>query len=144
MSLAADDLQRIAIDVWRHLLDQEVAPGARGPTELIACVRLSGAFRGSLLLLAPRAVAVRAAVSMFGHPAAGVDAAAARDVFGELANIVAGHVKALLPAPTELALPEVVEAGGHCQRSCGYQVLAEAVLVGPDGAFILQVNEDLG
>jgi len=140
MSVTADDLQRIATDVWRHLLDQEVVAATVPVTgELTACVRLAGAFSGSVVLIAPRSVAVRAATAMFGQPAATVDAAAARDVFGELANIIAGHVKSLVAAPSQLALPEIVEGTAHCAARCELRVLVECTMTGPDGAFTLQV-----
>jgi chemotaxis protein CheX len=39
-----------------------------------------------------------------------------RDALGELANMVGGNIKGLLPGPTQLSLPLVVEGGKDALR----------------------------
>ena len=42
-----------------------------------------------------------------------------RDVMGELANMVAGNLKSLLPRGVDLSMPSVVEGSDYALRVCG-------------------------
>jgi chemotaxis protein CheX len=107
--LSGDDLITITQDVWSSFLDLELAAvpleaaALPGPV-LAAAVRISGAWEGSVRLECPQEHAAAAAAVMFAGEVAGEDA---RDALGELANVVSGNVKSLLPAPSVLSIPSV-------------------------------------
>ncbi len=145
MSVTADDLARIAADVWRDVLSIEIGPAdGADPGTLTGCIQITGAFRGSAVLIVPQAVAVGAAMAMFAIDAAAVGETEARDALGELTNMLGGHVKSMVAGPSQLALPLVVPGSGHCPERCRLQVLAEQAMATPHGRFLIQVMEDVG
>ncbi|MCS6970793.1 MAG: chemotaxis protein CheX [Planctomycetota bacterium] len=143
MSVTAEDLERIASEVWRDVLAEELAPAAAvEDVALTACVQITGAFRGAVVLSAALPVAVGAAARMFAIARDEVGEADARDALGELANMVAGHVKTLVAGPSQLALPSVLAGSEHGLRRCRLELLAECRLRGADGGFSIRVYED--
>ena len=145
MSVTAEDIARIAADVWRDVLSQEIGPAETATAgELTGCIQITGAFRGAVVLIVPRGVARAAAVAMFAMEEAGIGADEERDAIGELTNMIGGHVKSMVASPSQLALPAVVPGVGHCLHRCQLQPLAEQAMAGPGGNFLIQVMEDIG
>ena len=99
-------------------------PGV-GTADVVATVAISGAWDGRVLLCFSPPAARRAAAALLGVEEADevgdVDVA---DAVGELANIIGGSVKSLMPQPTVLSLPAVShgafpELGGEVCRLTG-------------------------
>jgi hypothetical protein len=80
-----------------------------GPGALAARVRISGLWDLSLVLRCQREVAMRWAAAMFNRNTAETTNEDLRDAMGELANMVAGNLKGLLPGEFRLGLPVVAE-----------------------------------
>jgi chemotaxis protein CheX len=78
-----------------------------------ACVQLVGAWQGAVQLDCTLALARRAAISFQGKEAADASLDQIRDTVGELANMAAGSVKALLPQPTHISLPSVADGDSY-------------------------------
>jgi chemotaxis protein CheX len=129
-----EELVSIAEMVWSSYLDPEgehplvvdPAPGrSLGPTDVVATVAISGAWDGRVLLSFSPPAARRAAAALLAI--AEVDDLGEGDVadaVGELANIIGGSVKSLMPQPTVLSLPAVhtgafPELGGEVCRVTG-------------------------
>lgn len=70
-----------------------------------ASVRVSGASACVVGVDLGHELVVDAAARLFGIPAHDVTEADLRDVAGELANVVGGNVKSMLPGPATLSLP---------------------------------------
>jgi chemotaxis protein CheX len=119
MPFDPSDVSAIVETVWTTVLDWPVQPAAAaapagGPC-VVGSVRLRGAWDGTVVVECPAELARRAAAVMFGVEPHAVSTEQARDALGELTNMVAGNLKALLPAPSSLSLPTVREgsaAGG--------------------------------
>jgi chemotaxis protein CheX len=79
-----------------------------GGRTLVACVQISGAWSGAVLMWCTGEFASLAVKAMFD---VGDGADEERDAVGEIANMVAGNLKATLPSPSRLSLPIV--ASGH-------------------------------
>jgi chemotaxis protein CheX len=115
----ADDLMTIAAQVWSSYLDPEgvnplvpVAP--RQPAdEVSAAVSVTGAWRGHVVISFSSAASRHAAAALLGVEFDDVSTADITDAVGELANIIGGNVKSLLPEPSALSLPHVLLGGGH-------------------------------
>ncbi len=145
MSVTAEDLCRIATEVWRDVLNQEVGGcEAADSGEMTGCIQITGAFRGAVVLMVPRGVARSAAAAMFAIDEAAVGPDEERDAIGELTNMLGGHVKSMVASPSQLALPAVVPGSGHCLQRCNLQPLAGQAIAAPGGRFSLQVMEDVG
>lgn len=109
-----NDLRTITEQVWYSYLDPEgnrplipiAAP--RQPAEVSAAVALTGAWAGRVVIACTAVAARYATMAMLGIAEADVAEADVTDALGELANIIGGGVKGLLPEPCALSLPLVV------------------------------------
>ena len=123
-------VEAIAGEAWIALVgDDEVivpAPGDLPADTLSAWVDITGPWTGSVVLTTGRQTAAdltrallrEAAPELLEHE----DVA---DAFGEIANVVGGNVKAALPGPSTLGLPEVGQAPAvrHPDDVCRLDVL---------------------
>jgi hypothetical protein len=92
-------------------LDPEVGGPGAPPDGPAGCVRFTGAWSGYLVLRCDPGFARACAAILLEDDACGDDAIC--DALGELTSMVAGNLKAVLPAPTQLSLPCVVSGGLH-------------------------------
>jgi chemotaxis protein CheX len=72
-----------------------------------AAVRISGESRAEVAVWCGAGFARRVAGAMFGFTEADLTEADLRDAVGELANILGGNLKALMPGPSSLSCPVV-------------------------------------
>lgn len=102
-----DHLSDITENVWTGFLDIPLARAAAAPArcECAATVRIEGAWNGSLVVCCSRSLAQRVAATMFQCDTEELREALWSDALGEIANIIGGNVKAVLPAPSRLGLP---------------------------------------
>jgi chemotaxis protein CheX len=117
------DLAEMVEQVWTSYLDPEglrpLVPNGddEQPCEVHSSVSISGSWTGHLVYASSAVGARRAAAAFLAVPPAEVCPADVSDVLGELANIVGGNVKAMLPPGCFLSLPQVVlgpeSAAGH-------------------------------
>jgi chemotaxis protein CheX len=112
-----DDLISITDQVWESFLDPEgvnpLLPSiADGGLDVAAAVSVTGAWRGHVVIECSTAASHHAAAALLGVGDDDVTDADVADALGELANIIGGNVKALLPEPSALSLPYVVNAAG--------------------------------
>lgn len=113
MPALADGIAAVVESVFAELLDLPAArPAAAQPAAsgamLRASVRISGAWRGEVVVDCPEELARRTAAAMWGGRPR--DRGQVTDAIGELANMIAGNVKVLLPGPSRLSLPAVADA----------------------------------
>ncbi|MBK6697852.1 MAG: chemotaxis protein CheX [Myxococcales bacterium] len=98
--------------VWTTVLGTEVEPGgapSQAPT-MQGIVRISGSWEGEIAIECSPAFARWAAATMFDASDTSQDDV--RDALGELANMVGGNIKALLPGPSHLSPPRVQAGQG--------------------------------
>jgi chemotaxis protein CheX len=128
---SADDLEVITREVWTSFLDGDpaglVAGGERAPGDRVTgFVQLSGAYTGSIMLQCSPPAARDAAAALFSIAPGDVTQTEVVDAIGEIANMVGGNVKSMLPGPSMLSLPSVV----HGQLAMpGSEVVREVQLV---------------
>jgi chemotaxis protein CheX len=109
------DIQEIAQMIWETLFTLRLGAGGDGdpvgPSGVTSFVHIDGAWNGVVMVQCPMVLGEALAAAMFGSPREGglakVETADLRDALGELANIVGGNVKALLPSPSHLSLAAV-------------------------------------
>lgn len=83
---------------------------------VVSCVQISGTWNGAVVLEFTEVLAKRIAVLMFGSPANEATPAEICDAVGELANMIGGALKMLIPEPAQISLPAVTQ-GGHLRLS---------------------------
>jgi chemotaxis protein CheX len=125
MRLSEESIFRIADNVWTMILALELQrgplpdPSRAAERTVSASVQISGAWEGVVHLQCAATLAAQAAATMFGIGPAEVRADQIQDALGELANMVGGNIKALLPEPSRLSLPTVVDGVGYTVRVPG-------------------------
>jgi CheY-specific phosphatase CheX len=108
--ITPETVTEVAGEVWSAMVgaDEVLVPvGATAPDGLSAWVTVTGPWNGAVVLTcSPSATEDLArAVLQMGHDEV-PDDADVDDVLRELANILGGNVKSLLPGPSSLGLPE--------------------------------------
>ena len=111
-----NDLAEMVEQVWESYLDPEgVSPliptyDENQPSEVHSSVSITGSWTGHLVFASSIAAGRRAAAAFLAVEPDEVSPEDLTDVLGELANIVGGNVKAMLPPGALLSLPQVVMA----------------------------------
>ncbi len=90
-----------------------------------ASVQITGAWHGALVIFCPATLARRVASVMFGITPDETSGELIQDALGELANIIAGGVKALIPGTCMLTLPTVADGAVFTLRIRGSYVVSE-------------------
>ncbi len=110
------DLAEMVEQVWESYLDPEgVSPliptyDENQPSEVHSSVSITGSWCGHVVYASSTAAARRAAAAFLAMDIEQVSEEDLSDTLGELANIVGGNVKAMLPPGAQLSLPQVVLA----------------------------------
>jgi chemotaxis protein CheX len=111
----AATVQAIAEEAWVALVGEDEVlvplPAPLPADALSSWVDVVGPWTGTVVLTTGRQTAAELCRALLG-PAAPelLDHEDVADAFGEIANVVGGNVKAALPGPSSLGLPEVGEA----------------------------------
>jgi len=105
-------VQGIAEEAWLALVgDDEFLvplPGGLPDDAISSWVEIVGPWNGAVVLTTGRSTAEQLSRCLLAEHAPPVlDAEDVEDALGELANVVGGNVKAVLPGPSVLGLPEV-------------------------------------
>jgi chemotaxis protein CheX len=119
MTVADEELEQIAGDIWSTILGLDLRPAGTalapappagdGPRVFTGCILITGDWEGAVTLDLPSGLARRAGAIMFGSAPEDVADAEIRDVVGELTNMTGGNVKALVGGTCQLSLPAVTE-----------------------------------
>lgn len=96
--------------------DSTVAPawGRGGETSgITSCVSLAGEWQGSVLVHCNEEAAYALTAALFMLEPHEVTADEVADAIGEVANIIGGNLKGLLPEPTTLSIPAVTSGESY-------------------------------
>jgi chemotaxis protein CheX len=128
----AADLSSIVDQIWASYLDPEnkhpwiTAELPHTTAEIVASVSISGNWHGHVVVSCSTTAARAAAAAFLLVEADEVAVGDVIDVMGELANIVGGNLKSMLPATSFVSLPQVVSAVGTtvhwpaCEQVCEF------------------------
>ena len=108
-----DELVQFVNNIWDSLLNIPITPTEKtfkpegqGNT-LASCIHITGAWQGSVTLYCSTDLAKKLATAMISIPEEELTFSETQDVMGEIANIIAGNIKSLLPQPSSISLPSV-------------------------------------
>lgn len=141
MSITTTDLGQIVEEVLLAFLPDlsPANPEDDQPTTVAAIVHVSGTWTGAVVVSCSDDLASRTAGCMLQADPSGLTAEDISDALGEIANMVGGGVKAMMPEPSVLSLPVVTFGGGRnfvpgtielqsARWSCGGRPLIVTVL----------------
>ena len=123
-----DDLRVIAEQVWSSYLDTDGSsplipmPASDLTTHVTASVSVTGVLRGHVLVSCSDNASRNAAAALLGIDLEEVTEDDVADALGELANIIGGNVKSLLPEPCALSLPHVHVVGATSKYPAAAEV----------------------
>ena len=123
-------IESIAQDAWTALVGEEEillpVPSELPDAVVSSWVDIVGPWTGSVVLTTGRTTAEDLCRALLGPATPPVlDDEDVADAFGEIANVVGGNVKAALPGPSGLSLPQVGEA--PAVRNPGDQVRVDVL-----------------
>ena len=113
LHLQVGPVERAVQQLFQSMVDLDVAPtgvdqwGSLRP--IIGIIHLSGGWDGFVLTGFEPSLAGFVASHMMAQPGVPVSEDELRDVVGEVANILAGNLKCLIPVWTEMSIPAVIE-----------------------------------
>jgi chemotaxis protein CheX len=146
-------VQSIAEEAWLALVGEEEfllpLPGGPADDAISSWVEIVGPWNGTVVITTGRTTAEELSRCLLKEHAPPVlDVEDIEDGLGELANVVGGNVKAVLPGPSVLGLPEVGDAPEATDPTdvCRLDVLwrGQALTIsvqGTAGALTEQINE---
>jgi CheY-specific phosphatase CheX len=125
--------------VFRTMLGLKVEPypmhWVRPPDMVTAAVYFAGSWRGAVLLECTHAQARHfAQLLMSIGPPETVDEDV-RDALGELANMLAGNLKSVLPGGVVLSMPSVIEGSDYSLQICGNRSVERVPFWSSEGIF---------
>lgn len=139
------DLVRIVDDLWGSMLNMNPMPVAVPVPDksknMVACVQVVGKWVGCVRLDISPPLARLATAAFLGVEPGEVSPDQMRDCAGELANITAGSVKLLIPAPSKISLPTVVEGDKFSLSVERAHKVGEIAFVCDGERFVLTVIE---
>jgi chemotaxis protein CheX len=140
-----DQAVQLFCDVFSTMLHLEVYPAAEGnllvPGQVTSCVYFAGCWKGAALIDCSLDLAKHFTERLMpGCYPTGFDDDV-RDCMGELANMIGGNLKALLPDHVDLSMPSVVEGSNYSVRLCGSNAFLQLPFVCERGAFWITIVE---
>jgi chemotaxis protein CheX len=119
MEIGEREIHDVVHSIWETVLGWDIQPtaaldlphGNRGFRS--GFIQIAGAWEGVIVCIGSEALVRRAAAVMFGVPQETLTIELLHDALGELTNMVGGNLKALLPGPSFLCLPAVVEGSNY-------------------------------
>jgi chemotaxis protein CheX len=123
-----ETVQSIAQEAWCALVgDDEFLvplPGGLPEDAISSWVTVAGPWNGIVVLTCGRSTAEQLSRELLKeHAPPVIEAEDIEDALGELANVVGGNVKAVLPGPSALGLPEVGSAPAAGSDTCRVDLL---------------------
>ena len=135
MQAMIDDIRSLFEDVWSSLLECPLQESpwdqaqAQADPCLSAWVWFSAGWDGALHLTCSSDLAKLVAAALFGGEPGERSTADAKDALGELANMVGGNIKSLLPSPCSISIPESAQG-------CDDRAMAEGREIDTELSFV--------
>jgi len=106
---------------WTSMIGLPISTDPLAPDELLyqsitAFVPIAGAWRGFVVFQPSMVAAARAAAAIMRVAPADLQPADIQETVAEICNILGGGIKSLLPDPSSLALPLVMQGASHETR----------------------------
>jgi chemotaxis protein CheX len=148
MEINPSEILQLAATIWEATLGLCIEPDVSGsfgnrPRSTAACIHITGAWNGALLLDCPVELARRAASIMFDTEPSKATVADLQDAVAELVNMLGGNFKALLPETCYLSLPAVVEGGDYSARVPGSKLLGRVAFICDGNAVSIAILEKM-
>jgi chemotaxis protein CheX len=144
-ALPPPDIVRVVADVFRTMLQTEVVAAEGEPLGerevMTAAVSFAGDWRGAVLLECASHAAFRFTSGLMSVAEPASLDADVRDTLGELTNMIAGNLKALLPSGSAQSMPSVVAGRDDSVSVCRGTSVVRIAFQSEHGPFAVTVIE---
>ncbi len=139
------DIETIVRDVFDSMLGLETSlsdlPWAATPGHLTAAVYFSGEWDGAVLVECGRATARHLTARLMPIPEEDQTPDDIQDALGELANMIGGNLKSVMPRGVSLSMPSVVDGSSYSVRVCGSNLTQRRAFACDAGPFWVTLVE---
>jgi len=140
LNVYREDLDRVVESVFETMLNTALQPAPESwrpaANTLTAAVYFAGAWKGAVLIECTRGQARHFASRLTAaEPDGAIPDDDVRDALGELANMLAGSLKSVLPHGVGLSMPSVVEGADYSLRVCGGNLSERSAFACEAGTF---------
>ncbi|MEZ5403638.1 MAG: chemotaxis protein CheX [Bryobacteraceae bacterium] len=139
------DLERTAEMVFQTMIGLTVVPSdepwIKRIGTLTAAVHFAGQWKGSVYIEFTREQALDITTRLMGIPSPETIDDDVLDAIGEMANMVGGNMKSVMPRGVELSAPTVVEGGDYALRFRAGDAITRAAFQSPAGPFWITLVE---
>jgi chemotaxis protein CheX len=146
-AVCSTQIEEVAQCVFETMLDMRLTADIEDVgserDDVLATIQITGAFMGSVILGLSNEAAKGAAAMMLNVPLEDVTQADERDVSAELVNMIGGNLKSLLPGPSLLSLPAVLDGRQTGFHVHGAELLETVRLVSDHGPLSVRVYAQL-
>jgi chemotaxis protein CheX len=130
---------QIVSDVFLTMLGMEVQASFEQwilqPGTMTAAIFFAGNWKGAVMIECSERQACRWTAKLMSIPEPDGITDHVRDALGEIANMVGGNLKSVLPAGVGLSMPTVVQGRDYSMRICGGNLVNRQSFAGPHGTF---------
>jgi chemotaxis protein CheX len=146
-SLSKDDLNQLAAEVWSSMASITLSPIVEAYTPnkksgyVVSSVQIMGAWEGAVRVDMDLPLAMRTTAQMLMVEESDVSLEELHDASGELANMIGGGFKALMPQPCSLSLPSVASGNEYRFQICHGVTVLQSSLMSEFGAISVTVLE---
>ena len=119
MDIGTHEIHEVVRSIWETVLGWDIQPSSpsepsrKDPGCKTGFVQIAGAWEGAIVCISSESLVRRAGGVMFGMNPDALTVELLHDALGELTNMVGGNLKALLPGPSFLCLPAVVDGSDY-------------------------------
>jgi chemotaxis protein CheX len=134
-------VQDVLMTMTAYPVMPDHAPYSEQPARATCAVYFAGAWSGAVLVECPLAMAFEFTARLMRIPKPLQFDNDVYDALGELANMIGGNLKSVLPRGVSLSMPSVVEGSKYSVRVCGANNNKRMNFIGPDGPFWVTLVE---
>ena len=130
MLLTDLDLREVIESVWTSMLGYNITlvdaalEFASSENVMVGCVQITGSWEIAALVHMPETLAIDVAATMFGMAPDELSADEVRDALGEMANMIGGNIKGMLPGTSQLSLPTISQGQNFSVALPGTELLS--------------------
>lgn len=141
-----DDIITISDNVMQTMMQFDVHHDAGseelpGQDRVTGCVQISGEWTGAVLLQTTMEFATKAAANLLAMPYEEVQHEDRQDAMAELASMIGGNIKSILPGPSYLSLPSVTIGKEFEFRLFGTTVVSKVPMLTAGEPFHVVVSQ---
>ncbi len=125
--IATEDIHSVTENVFTTMIGYPVELTGKGDSlqnesAISGCVQISGEWTGAIIVQTTEQLATQAASKLLAIDTEDVALLDLQDAMAELANMIGGNIKSLVPGPSILSLPTVTTGEDYDIRVFGTQV----------------------